>query len=310
MPRPWILVAAAAATIAVSPSAASAATVELVDGTVVFTAAAGERNAVSAGTRVLGPPLRLGIVDNGAPLTVRGTGCTALDEHTAVCGDETTAPTLPVAMDLGDAEDTLFYEEVAGRRELTVRGGAGDDSIRVGSATGFDPVVYGGNGDDTLTANMNVSGTPVLRGGRGDDLLRNIGGSGALMYGEVGDDRLFCECFAFGGGDPSYLLDGGKDDDTYSFGVFDDALVGTASMIVPGSGLDTLDQADAPESLSFAFSGCGRCVEQVRASGFDDDIDARNGLADTVSCGAGVDVVLADRRDKVAGDCESVTRAR
>ena len=35
-----------------------------------------------------------------------------------------------------------------------------------------------------------------------------------------------------------------------------------------------------------------------------------NGLVDTVSCGAGVDGVLADRRDKVAGDCESVTRAR
>ena len=310
MPRPWTLVAAAVATVALSPSAASAATVELVDGTVVFTAAPGERNAVSAGTRVLGPPLRLGIVDSGAPLTVRGTGCTALDAHTAVCGDETTATTLPVAIDLGEADDTLFYEEIAGRRELTVRGGAGDDTIRVGSATGFDPVVYGGPGDDTLTANMNVSGTPVLLGGKGDDLLRNIGGSGALMYGEAGEDRLFCECFAFGGGDPSYRLDGGKDDDAYSFSVFDDALVGTTSMIVPGPGLDTLDGSDAPESFSFAFSGCGRCVEQVRGSGFDDDIDARNGLADTVSCGAGDDHVLADRRDKVAGDCESVARAR
>lgn len=45
-----------------------------------------------------------------------------------------------------------------------------------------------------------------------------------------------------------------------------------------------------------------------------DRIDARDASAgdrrerDAIFCGAGHDFVLADRRDSVAGDCESVTR--
>ena len=38
-----------------------------------------------------------------------------------------------------------------------------------------------------------------------------------------------------------------------------------------------------------------------------DYIDVRGGGADTVTCGAGVDVVLADASDTVSGDCESVS---
>ena len=105
----------------------------------------------------------------------------------------------------------------------------------------------------------------------------------------------------------TYRLDGGKDDDTYAFEVFDDAL-GTAGMIVPGPGFDTLDRGDALAGFSFSVAGC-RCVEQVLGSAFDDVIDARDGVAETVACGGGTDQVLADRRDRVARDCESVTRS-
>jgi len=42
----------------------------------------------------------------------------------------------------------------------------------------------------------------------------------------------------------------------------------------------------------------------------DDLILARNGLRDSIVCGRGRDVVIADRVDRVAPDCESVRRAR
>ena len=53
----------------------------------------------------------------------------------------------------------------------------------------------------------------------------------------------------------------------------------------------------------------GRFAERVYASGGDDRIDVRGGLfSDRVSCGPGRDRVLANRGDRVARDCERVTR--
>lgn len=56
-----------------------------------------------------------------------------------------------------------------------------------------------------------------------------------------------------------------------------------------------------------------RCViaaagRDVRGTPFADEIDARDGVARRVACGAGRDLVRADRRDRVARDCERVSR--
>ena len=40
----------------------------------------------------------------------------------------------------------------------------------------------------------------------------------------------------------------------------------------------------------------------------DDTIDATAGMADSISCGYGSDVVTADQADLVASDCETVDR--
>jgi hypothetical protein len=48
--------------------------------------------------------------------------------------------------------------------------------------------------------------------------------------------------------------------------------------------------------------------ERVYGTGLDDIVLARNGLRDTISCGGGSDLVLADRRDRAARDCENVKR--
>ena len=48
----------------------------------------------------------------------------------------------------------------------------------------------------------------------------------------------------------------------------------------------------------------------VDAAGGDDRVNVHGGGADRVSCGAGRDVVVADRDDRVGGDCEKVKRRR
>jgi hypothetical protein len=48
--------------------------------------------------------------------------------------------------------------------------------------------------------------------------------------------------------------------------------------------------------------------DTIRARGGDDRIVAQDGGRDTISCGAGRDVVSADRTDRVASDCELVSR--
>jgi hypothetical protein len=48
--------------------------------------------------------------------------------------------------------------------------------------------------------------------------------------------------------------------------------------------------------------------DKVYGTPLNDVINVRNGSADTVACGGGHDIVIADRNDKVAPDCELVRR--
>jgi hypothetical protein len=59
-----------------------------------------------------------------------------------------------------------------------------------------------------------------------------------------------------------------------------------------GGGADTLDGGDGSDTLS---GGAGN-----------DTFQARDGAADTLTCGAGSDAGIADAADTLAGDCESV----
>ena len=107
-------------------------------------------------------------------------------------------------------------------------------------------------------------------GGPGDDVLTGTSRKDRIV-GRGGNDKLY------GRGGPDTLL-GGPGRDLLAGDTGNDYLRG-------GGGADVL------------VGGGGR-----------DRIDARDRAADTVSCGNGYDVVLADGRDQVAGDCESVQR--
>jgi Ca2+-binding RTX toxin-like protein len=116
----------------------------------------------------------------------------------------------------------------------------------------------------------------------GDD---TVYGDGLCPPG--GSDVSYCST-GEGAGDGSDDIHGGPGDDTLYGQGGDDQIHGGAGndTIVAGSGAD------------FVWGGDGNDV-----------IDVRDGEPDTVSCGGGFDRVLADRLDRVAPDCESVSRA-
>jgi Ca2+-binding RTX toxin-like protein len=110
-----------------------------------------------------------------------------------------------------------------------------------------------------------TSGADRLVGTRAGDLIR--GGTGDdVVRGKRGADCLRGQ----GGNDQ---LDGGKGSDDLS----------------GGTGLDTLT------------GGSGR--DSFRSGSGNDFIGARDGRRETVRCGGGTDLVVADRKDRVRG-CE------
>lgn len=155
---------------------------------------------------------------------------------------------------------------------------AGDTII--GSALGSD-VVFGLAGDDFLAGD---AGRDCLYGGDGNDRL--LGGRGLdRVFGGSGADRLDGED---GMGD---ALGGGAAHE----GRGGDELYGEA-------GKDRLVDVRGRALLS---GGAGNDRIDSRDVGRDD-----RRTADTVLCGTGDDVVLADESDRVAADCEHVTRRK
>lgn len=67
----------------------------------------------------------------------------------------------------------------------------------------------------------------------------------------------------------------------------------------------TIAGTDGPDQITGTLG-----VDKVKARGGDDRIAVRGGAADTVDCGAGLDVVKADRTDKIATSCEKVRRPK
>jgi Ca2+-binding RTX toxin-like protein len=330
----------AVATVLTLASAAGAATIEVVGGAAVFTAAPGEVNDVRAGTRANPDPpdgRTLKVTDTGATLKA-GAGCERIDDHNAWC-PEPQFSGIPLIMRMGDRDDRVFVDDRFDR-VVNVRGEGGDDNLHVGSSVGASPVLDGGTGDDVLSTATNNSGIPVLRGGSGDDELALDEARGGQAIGGDGDDRVrYTGSFST---DPGTLrLDGGDGNDVYTY-LF--GFVPTAMQ--PGPGIDTLDQSDLafPHELVFNMADCPGCVEIVLGSSLDDVITgdrraqaifggegddqldggdgpdilsgqagddtlrSRDNSIDVVRCGDGADTLTSDRRDLISRTCESIVR--
>jgi len=147
-----------------------------------------------------------------------------------------------------------------------------------------------GEGDDVRDVELitsNVSGSFVMSDA--DDVVEvwsNLDGGVSTIRTLGGNDRVT-------GGNHDERIDGGAGNDRLEGGYGNDRIVG-------GPGRDTII-ADK------SASDCG-ILQSCSLPQGNDVIDARDGERDTISCGVGLDRVVADRKDVVSRDCERVKR--
>jgi Ca2+-binding RTX toxin-like protein len=250
----------------------------------------------------------------------------------------------PVTADLeGDADDgeagegDLIRTDVEGIRggngndvftgaggNDTLQGGNGNDTLD--GADGYDTlqaefgddVLRGGDGTDALLAG---DGNDILDGGAGPDLLTGGMGTDVIDYssrtgslivdfydrgpdGEFGEEDIVrpdIEGVNGGAGKDKLTastgpvsFNGNGGDDTLQGNIGDDVLAG-------GAGKDKVAGAGGNDQIN---GGAGQ--DTLDGGNADDTIDARDGEKDTLTCGAGADIVSVDPIDVVDADCEKV----
>jgi Ca2+-binding RTX toxin-like protein len=180
-----------------------------------------------------------------------------------------------------------------------LRGGAGNDKLRIaelggGTASGgsgndrilytvlFNPVspvrLDGGDGNDTYAFGHDFRPAAMVRGPGLDTLDQSL----------VSSTSGFTFDMASCPGCVERVI-GSPNDDTITGD-------GHAQWIFGGDGNDTLAGGGGPDLIS--------------GQGGDDTIGAHDGSVDGVLCGAGADSVTADRFDLVSRNCEQVSRLR
>jgi Ca2+-binding RTX toxin-like protein len=204
----------------------------------------------------------------------------------------------------GDGNDFIDDDHYAEPTADVIDGGPGLDELEAYTPSDSDArnapainVTLGGGADD---------GKP----GEGDDVrnveVLDLGSAGTIVADDAANEILLPETGAastvqaLGGNDRVVAgdadldrIDGGAGDDELIGGFGDDTIVG-------GPGKDRI-RGDRPARCNELHCDYG--------SGFGaDTIDARDGEADSVSCGPGVDSVKADALDVVDTDCENVDR--
>jgi Ca2+-binding RTX toxin-like protein len=305
---------AAAGTIAL-PAAAHAATLTNSGGTLTYVGGAGVRSSIS--------------------LSQAGTTVTVIRD-TGINGSDADPITTSTCTNNGGTPETFDCDNVA---RFVADAGDGDDSI---SSFGVDvPVALaGGDGNDFLGGG---NAADSISGGAGDDGLD--GGAGAdVLLGGSGDDGM-----STGSGADSVSGGSGLDNiDISSFGEAPTAsgpltvsitLDGLANDGVPGQGANVGGDVENASASSFylplagdaqygsvsvtgdagandlrGYAGAdtitgGAGNDRLFGDAGNDTLNARDGFADVVSCGAGVDTAVVDTLDSVSDTCENVSTA-
>jgi Ca2+-binding RTX toxin-like protein len=267
--------------------------------------------------------------DNVVPDVERVVGSDGADSITGGAGAETLegGPGAD-ALAGGAGPDALR----AGGDDDTVNGGDGDDDVSGGAGS---DTAFGGPGNDLLDGSVpalvGVDGADVLDGGEGDDSVAGgdgddtlSGGPGAdSMAGGLGTDTATYEAPAAAprrvpgvsaAGAPADLnvtLDGLADDGTIGEG---DNVGADVENVNGAGGDDTFTGAPGANGLRMAGG-----EDYADGAGGSDALDGgdgrdvlrmRDGTADTVNCGAGVDFAILDKNDTAPTACERVDTAR
>jgi Ca2+-binding RTX toxin-like protein len=238
----------------------------------------------------------------------------------------------------GAGVDMVVYSgNVEGPASISIDGVANDGRDARDNVGADVEVLQGTFEGDTLVAGAAAArldgndGDDVLTGGpRGDrikaayveDTGIDLGafdtkGLDTITCG-AGNDQVFadpkdtiaadCEVIGLPTGPEEYAYTGSAGNDRIQVDEFVDATVhgrgGNDVVTLPGHGNGTI-YGDAGNDTLRGSSG----LDKFRGGSGRDTILARDGDRDLIACGAGRDTVLADRKDKVARDCEKVRRA-
>ncbi|MDQ2621787.1 MAG: hypothetical protein M3Y45_01980 [Actinomycetota bacterium] len=172
-----------------------------------------------------------------------------------------------------------------------LEGGAGDDVVRPDFTDQSTDTVGGGPGFDMTETDLYFEPVRISLNGLADDGIRNpdvtsppdnVKGDIEGLFGSDGADLLT------GNGSENLLIGGGGADRLLGRGGPDE--------IQGGRGADVLDGGRGPDLL-------------VGGSG-PDRFKSRDSRRDELRCGAGVDRVVADRKDRRGPDCDRVRVAR
>ena len=193
------------------------------------------------------------------------------------------AVTQQVSVDLGGGNNRF---STSGTGTVTVRGGGGRDTLVGGPGNdrllglGNADQIFGGGGNDTIAAG---SGADFVDAGPGADSIDAGDGNDAVIAG-AGNDR------AFGGlGDDE--LSGSSGNDTLDAGGGNDRVFGGDGndLLMGGAGSDSID----------GHAG----LDQLSGGDGNDLLLGDDGLAETLTGDAGIDIVRPDASD-VLRSCE------
>jgi hypothetical protein len=209
---------------------------------------------------------------------------------------------------------------VSGATKLVVEmGGGGDYTEFLTFAVAVDVEVYGEGGDD-----LQLWGTgrdDLIDGGDGDDGLYGFGGDDTL-YGGPGEDELEgnaetddihggpgIDVVTFSGTDVKVSLDDLPNDGPAGDG---DNVRSDVEDVEATNGDDEL-VGSAAGNILWGFNGNdsidgGAGADIFQAGDGNDSIMSRDGLAELIDCGNGIDSVVADDIDVTDG-CESEQRS-
>jgi Ca2+-binding RTX toxin-like protein len=238
----------------------------------------------------------------------------------------------------GGGFDSIFYSgNVDGPANVTIDGLANDGRDARDNIGADVESINGTSEADTLIAGAvsarldGSTGNDVLGGGTGNDRIKaayvedtglDLGafdrqGKDTITC-DAGNDQVFadpgdtiaddCEVVGLPTGGEHYAYNGSAGNDRIQVDEFVDATVhgrgGNDVVTFPGQGNGTIF-GDAGKDTLRGSSGADR----FRGGKGNDTILARDGGRDVISCGPGRDTVKADRKDKVARDCEKVRSA-
>jgi hypothetical protein len=200
----------------------------------------------------------------------------------------------------GGGVDTVTYDDRAAPVVVAIDDAGGDGEAGENDDVRSDVErVVGGSGADTLVGNI---GANALDGGPGDDLLDGGVGPDALTGGDGVDTVTYA-----GRGTPVAVRLNGLPDD----GGAGEADNVSAEIVLGGSGADTLagdggaNVLDGGAGDDVVDGGAG--PDRLMGGPGQDVVLARDGAADTVDCGGGLDFAATDPVDAAAA-CEEAAR--